>query len=244
MSDAPSEPDARETRPTPCRGGIRPGWGKVLVLLVVGVIGFVLAMRVDHWAWVHLTWKHAEAKDWFRLLRVLGYTPTWIIAAVLLTLHFGIRPSRERWHPAIILIITVAASGLLSELLKMISKRLRPEHGDGFYTWHTWAEDAFSTSGIGLPSGHVITAMAAVFVLSRLYPRTAPVWLMLGLGCAYSRILAGAHYVSDAWLSIIVSFAVARSVWYYAHVPSHAPDLPASAAAGDHGRGWFRFARI
>ncbi|QDU72068.1 phosphatase PAP2 family protein [Mucisphaera calidilacus] len=201
------------------RGGVTPGWKSVLLLLVVAVAGFALLTPLDHWGWVHLTHKRSVIEDWHRLLRIAGYFPTWLLFATVLLLELGRKARRGNWHPSLILLAPIALAAALSEVLKIISKRQRPELNDGDYGWRDWVDAPLSTGGIGLPSGHAATAFAAAFILCRLYPRSTPVWLILGIGCGATRVIAGAHFITDVYLSAVLAYAAARTVWYYAHPP-------------------------
>lgn len=205
---------------TQTRDGLRPGGLAVAVLLIIAILGFALLMPLDRWGWLHLVHKRSEIEDWHRLLRIAGYFPTWILLAVVLWRQLGTHARVGNWHPSIILLAPIALTAALSEILKIISKRFRPEILDGYYGWRSWADSPLSTGGIGLPSGHAATALAAAFILCRLYPRSTPVWLLLGFGCAATRVIAGAHFITDVYLSAIIAYAAARTIWYYAHPPS------------------------
>jgi undecaprenyl-diphosphatase len=47
------------------------------------------------------------------------------------------------------------------------------------------------------PSGHAATSFAAATILTAAVPRLAPVWFLLALAIAYSRIYVGVHYPLD-----------------------------------------------
>ena len=44
-------------------------------------------------------------------------------------------------------------------------------------------------------------------------PRARWIWLSLATGCAVTRVLQGAHFLSDVYLSAVVSFGVVAILW-------------------------------
>jgi membrane-associated phospholipid phosphatase len=50
-------------------------------------------------------------------------------------------------------------------------------------------------------------------MLAHLFPRARWLWYALAAGCALTRVLARAHFVSDVTLSAVIGWAVAAVVW-------------------------------
>ena len=50
-------------------------------------------------------------------------------------------------------------------------------------------------------------------MLARLYPRARWLWYALAAGCALTRVLARAHFLSDVTLAAIIGWAVAALLW-------------------------------
>jgi membrane-associated phospholipid phosphatase len=50
-------------------------------------------------------------------------------------------------------------------------------------------------------------------MLALLFPRGRPVWFALGVGCAYSRLAAGAHFLSDVTVAAILGIMTAGILW-------------------------------
>jgi membrane-associated phospholipid phosphatase len=59
-----------------------------------------------------------------------------------------------------------------------------------------------------LPSSHVLVAFAAATVLARLFPRAWGLWYLLAAGCAVTRVLAMAHFLSDTVVAALVGYVV------------------------------------
>jgi membrane-associated phospholipid phosphatase len=50
-------------------------------------------------------------------------------------------------------------------------------------------------------------------MLAWLFPRGRPVWFALGVACAYSRVAAGAHFLSDVTVAAVLGLATAALLW-------------------------------
>jgi membrane-associated phospholipid phosphatase len=50
-------------------------------------------------------------------------------------------------------------------------------------------------------------------MLARLFPRSAPVWYLLAAGCALTRVMQQAHFLSDVVLSALVAWLIASMLW-------------------------------
>jgi len=196
--------------PTPSGGGTarRTMW----LALCVMVFGAV-PMLADQWAYAHLYQKNVYDHDWARLLRIMGFVPTWGVAALALWLHerpeAAARAAARAWY----LIIASLAGGLLAEILKLLLRRERPEANDGAYGFRPWSDHPFSTSGLAWPSSHTMVAFAAATALARLFPRARWVWYALAAGCGVTRIMAHAHFVSDVTLGALFGWCAGWGVW-------------------------------
>ena len=186
-------------------------------VLIAGC-GFVVATLLDQPIYAYFDrrgWK--PPTDWDFMFRIAGYLPFWLLIAVALFLIDRRSHGRQELSTrrcAGLLTLTVIVAGLLSEALKLLIRRERPLDHAGEYFFRAWSHRTFDAGGLALPSGHATIALAACFLLYRLYPRASPVWMLAGLGCAYGRVATRAHFVSDVWLSGVVGFLVATIVWH------------------------------
>jgi membrane-associated phospholipid phosphatase len=201
---------------------------RVFALMAVAII---VAHLLDPLAfrWIRIEGVYDE--DWGRMLRVMGFVPLWMAAGAALMLHD--RPARSllaRSRGALV-IWGAGFGGLAAELLKLLVRRLRPGEA-GEYVFRPFAERPFSTGGLGMPSSHALVAFGAAAVLSRLFPRARIVWWGLAWGCAFTRVAAGAHFLSDTVAAACVGWLVGLWVWSWrAPVGVHAapPAQPAGA---------------
>jgi membrane-associated phospholipid phosphatase len=187
------------------------------VLLVIG-LSLAVAHAVDAVAWVHLRDARVNDREWGRLLRSVGYVPTWLFGAAALWLA-GRRPDATPgggWRAATLALAPALAGGL-AELTKLVVRRERPGAASAEYVFRAFSEAPWSTKGLGLASSHTAVAVAAAAVLSRCFPGTAPVWYLLAAGCALTRVLAGAHYVSDTVAAAAIAWLTAEGMWRWAH---------------------------
>ncbi len=177
----------------------------------------LVAHLVDGWAYRQFVNPEVYDRDWGKLLRVMGYLPTWLLAATAMALvHTGRRPALWSGHPlrpAALLALGPTLAGIGAEVLKIVIRRQRPSAGEAEYLFRAWSDETFATAGLGAPSSHATVAFAAAFVLCRLYPRASPIWLLLAVGCALTRVLHQVHFVSDVVLGGILAYVIVWLIW-------------------------------
>lgn len=184
--------------------------------LGLGALCFAVATALDGWAWQHLRVDGIYDRDWGRLLRIMGFWPTWAAGAVALVLHdrgVSPRPPGGPGFRGLLLAGAPFLAGLLCEVLKLLIRRERPGAHDGEYAFRAFTDQPWSTRGLGLPSSHAMTAFAGAAMLSYLFPRTWPVWWLLAAGAAYTRVAAGAHFLSDVVFAALMGWLVSWLLW-------------------------------
>ncbi len=112
--------------------------------------------------------------------------------------------------------VSVAASGLLANLLKRIIGRARPENYSelGIFSFSPLGGSTFAS----FPSGHATTFGAMAMILCLLAPRYKLIFLVAGFWLAMTRVIVGAHYPSDvivgysfgAWFTWLTALYFAR----------------------------------
>jgi membrane-associated phospholipid phosphatase len=192
-------------------------------------IGFFFALALAGLAITHLLdlpvyrWLHSSAaanRGLPKMFRGGGYIPLWVFVGLALVLldtikmrTLGLRGVLQRGVP---IILTVVLAGMLTEGTKTLIHRARPpESGwDGHYHFHWAGGDVLSTDSVGMPSSHAGVAFGAAWILIRMYPRAALVWILIGIGCAWQRLLDHAHFFSDVFASALAGYVAAWSVWH------------------------------
>lgn len=177
-----------------------------LVVAALSLLAIVIAHLGDAWAWSHMRDARVYERDWGRMLRSAGYLPTWLIVAIGLYTHD--RGTRgDRWRGGLMVLVPTLAGGA-AEVLKLVFRRLRPGETSSAYVFRPYLEDTWSNRGMGMPSSHMMVAMGAAVVLARLYPRASWLWYLIAIGCGCTRILAGAHYLSDVVVAAVAAWII------------------------------------
>jgi membrane-associated phospholipid phosphatase len=168
-----------------------------LVFFAAAALAIVAAHLLDRSAYHALAFPPVNDRDWGRLLRGIGYAPTWGIVALALWLDGrGRDGSRRSVDAALGIVVAVAVGGLLAELVKLILRRDRPD-ASAQYHFRPFADHPWSSRDFGMPSSHVVVAFAGATAFSRRFPRLAPLLFALAAGCGLTRLMAQAHFLSD-----------------------------------------------
>jgi membrane-associated phospholipid phosphatase len=204
---------------------------QALLLAVGGAAALGLASLLDHWTFNRLVAPYIDsqehqnvrvyASEWGRLFRLAGDLRTWLfVGAALLLIDAGALRGRGIGRiaaRAMLLLGSAALAGGLAEVVKIVARRERPNLHGGAYFYRPWSGASlpwWSTSNLGMPSSHSAVAFGAAAMLMYLYPRAAPMWLVLAAGCAATRVLSGAHFLSDAavgaWLGVVAAVILWR----------------------------------
>jgi|YelNatPaOPRAMG01_1025707.scaffolds.fasta_scaffold02690_15 membrane-associated phospholipid phosphatase len=188
---------------------------KIAFFLLMSAVAVLAALAVDLPVLRALHGVTVHENDAYRMFRVMGFLPGWLLVA----LAFGLLDAprlRRMWMMA----AGVILSGAAGEVLKLAFRRQRPTTLDCLYQYVPW--HGLSTAGLSLPSTHVIVAFGGAWVLCRLHPRGWPVWVALATGCAVTRVISRAHFVSDCVAAALVSYAVVWLVnrWWTPRAPS------------------------
>lgn len=208
-------PDIQQSSSLHMRG---LSWRTLALITLAALSALLIAHLLDGTAHHYIYNEKAAGKGLPKMFRGSGYLPLWVLVAAALILIDSIHLKTQGWGKALNrglpLLISAALSGSVTELLKIIVRRLRPPEGDwdGHYLFKPWSEGLFNGSNIGFPSSHTGVAFGAMAMLTILYPRAMPIWLIIGAGCATQRLLDRAHFLSDVTMSAITGFVVAYGV--------------------------------
>lgn len=166
---------------------------------VLGIVLLIVGFAIDPWAYHHVVLRNVYNFDWGRALRTMGYWPVWAAVSLALWLHdrAGSAPSRPPGRRAWRLLASVSIAGIVAELLKLLVRRERPSLHDGANAFRAWSDRPLSSSGLGFPSSHAVEAFAAATVLGQLFPESRGLWWALAVGCGLTRVMSGAHFVSN-----------------------------------------------
>jgi membrane-associated phospholipid phosphatase len=181
------------------------------IALAITLAAALAAALVDRWLFQHVRMSGVHDEDWGRLLRVMGFIGTWFALALAVGLHdAGVhpplaRPRRRAW----LLLLSPGLAGLAAEVLKILIRRERPGIHDGAYGFRPWSERTWSGAGLSLPSSHAAVAFGGAAMVAILFPRARWVGYALAAGCGLTRMLAGAHFLSDVVLAAGIGWLAA-----------------------------------
>ncbi len=178
--------------------------------LLIGALAIAGAHLLDETAWRSVRDARVYERDWGRLLRSIGYLPTWLIIAIGLWTHD--RPRLGWGWRGGYAVLAPLMGGLAAEVLKLCARRLRPDPDVFGYTFRAFSDQPWHNGGLGLPSSHALVAFAGAAALARLFPRAWPLWYLLAAGCAMTRVMAVAHYFSDVVTAAVVAWFVAEAL--------------------------------
>ncbi|MGD9615475.1 MAG: phosphatase PAP2 family protein [Alphaproteobacteria bacterium] len=166
--------------------------------------------------------QNPEWKPAAETIQRLGFGTPYLVSfsVAFIVLRWGgvlprLRPWADRMREAALLpaflLVSVAASGLAVNLLKVVFGRTRPKllFADGTYDfgWLGLAADYWS-----FPSGHTAVVAALATALWCLWPRHVLFYIALASVVAASRVVTGAHYLSDVVVGGFVAVLVTRAV--------------------------------
>ena len=193
--------------------GRQPLAVRATVALAVTLAFLVVPALLDQWGYHHAVVKNVYDQDWARLLRVMGFWPTWLTIAIAVFLQHRevdvVAAKKYFW----LIAGSPAVAGLLCEIMKLLIRRERPETSDGEWSFRGWDDHPWSTAGLSTPSSHTMVAFAGATMLARIFPKARWVYYVLAWGCAATRVLSHAHYVSDVTFGALLGWAVAWGLW-------------------------------
>ncbi len=117
-----------------------------------------------------------------------------VVMVISLGLFF-LRREKDRFLPFVVcVILSMAATGLFCQLIKIVVGRPRP--GTlmplGIFEPFSLGSDFHSC-----PSGHAAATFAMFWILVRFVPRGRPFWLLMALITSLGRVIGQAHFLSD-----------------------------------------------
>ena len=151
-----------------------------------------------------------------RLGLTYGYLTIFGLAFV--ALHWGGVPPRLRQFalplralsgiPAF-LFLSIAASGVIVDVLKIVFGRARPKllfQSDVYgFAWLMWRPDHWS-----FPSGHSATIVALTTALWFLWPQHHLFYILVATIVSMSRVVVGAHYFTDSLAGAFIAILTTR----------------------------------
>jgi len=178
--------------------------------VAVACLALVAAHLLDRWALDLSRTIGPIGGDAARFARIIGFAPAWLVVATVLWLEGRGRDATLQ-AAAVAIVLAVTLGGLGAEALKLVVRRERPGEELG-YVFRAFTDAPLRTKRLGMPSGHTAVAFAGAAVLAIRFPRIAPLLFGLAGTCAISRVLSGAHYLSDVVAAAIGATWLGRAL--------------------------------
>lgn len=231
------EPLARWLRALEARGSKyetlalrRHGATEPLALVIEGVTNSVTAFREEHELRAGQVFEYQvvapRARTWLdKRTRTLFANDFWIFFEQLGLVWWGIMgciflwsydPARRKY--IIVFALASIASGLLVDAIKNTVGKIRP---DPFYDGEYAARFMGFLSGwrqkmpVAFPSGHATQAFVTGTFFALLYPRARVMLYTAVTFTALSRVVTGAHWLSDIYAGALLGYASTRA-WFWA----------------------------
>jgi len=128
---------------------------------------------------------------------------------------FGLLTDNEKIRKTGVLLISSAtASGLIQTVTKIAVGRARPNINKGHASFRPFANEAGNNS---FPSGHTILSFTTAYAIGKQFsnPWVKSGIYAVGMIAPVSRLIAGAHWLTDVTLSMALSIAVVDGIDHY-----------------------------
>lgn len=188
---------------------------------IVAIIGLIATIALDNFvvSFAHAYTLEFKNTELAHLLRCGGYLPSWLVVSVIFVLvdrRAAAGWTYAVWDRGLAMIMSPAIAGILCALIQLVVRRERPNFEyPGYHFRPLWDRTLYG-GGLGMPSSHASLAFAAAFVLARLFPSATSIFFLIAAGTAMTRVLSGAHFLSDVYVSIWVGMIAAFMVrWIY-----------------------------
>jgi len=155
-------------------------------------------------------------KEFFEQITVLGDSKWYFILSIVIIVFFHLVKNishlslykqiiRTYLNFGYLLFLSLIVTGLITQLLKHIVGRARPNHAslDDFVDFNFFN---LSSEYHSFPSGHTSTVFVVALVVIFFQPKLKYFVLCLATLIAFSRVVVGAHFFTDVIGGIVVSY--------------------------------------
>ena len=203
---------------------------KELVVLVFLMLGIFAVPNIDgivynEFSYFHNLSSNVYLKNFFIKITVLGDSLWFFLASILIFIFsFFFKKiffnGQQKTYNKIkyfcfFLFTTTFVTGVLTQILKHIVGRPRPNYAieKNFSEFNFFN---FDSSFHSFPSGHTSTIFVVAFAISLLTPRIKYAYIFFASIIAFSRVMVGAHYLTDVLAGIalaLIGFKVSSFIF-------------------------------
>ncbi len=183
-----------------------------IALVVLAVIALVAAFFLDQSAAAWITAHSSlELKRVMRIVSRVGDWPAHVIAGLIgIAIAFAVG-SKAWMRIFLAMIIAFALAGITTRAIKIATGRARPS----VKTEARWNGPQFSSKYHAFPSGHTASSTAFFVALFLARKKQGAPLLLIPILIALSRMIAGAHYLSDVTFAAILGVICAVFVAHW-----------------------------
>jgi membrane-associated phospholipid phosphatase len=141
--------------------------------------------------------------DFFGIVTEFGISTWYLVGSFALFLFYRFLRRRPIYaHRALFLFSSIAFSGIIADIIKVIIGRYRPEmfFEKGLYGVNVlnFSLSNFSHGLTSFPSGHTATTFSLAWALALFFPRSRIPFFCFAVIVGASRVIITSHYFSDA----------------------------------------------
>jgi len=140
--------------------------------------------------------------EFFHFITKFGQIEYFLVPAALFYLYYK-KTDFHRASQAAFVFLSLAVSGIIVLIIKMLGGRFRPER---YFETESFGFDFFhiSNSLTSFPSGHSATALGAAAAFALLIPRYRILFFLFGVAIMISRVVIVRHYPSDIMIGGLI----------------------------------------
>lgn len=182
----------------------------IYIVIIVAILSYLF---LDKSLALYFLNDPLHLKSLFWIITLYGDSKYSLISTAIIAIIF-FKCSKPIFKGAIYIFSSVALSGILTDIIKVIVARYRPpmfikEHLYGF-NWFDFGHMVNS-----FPSGHSTTAFALSVSLAMLFPKYKKILLIIATLTAFSRVVVGVHYFSDVLIGSLIGTLTAYYLYKY-----------------------------
>lgn len=190
-----------------------------IFLLAAGLASFAVDRRAVHFFHdripVRLHRRIARTTDWAKGAYWLALSATVFVVSQAAIWIWGSTPLLESWaRTSLAYLASLAIGSAILHSIKTLLGRRRPRDElelkqFGFRPFY------FDLQYDSFPSGHALTIFCVAVIASAVVPVLAPLWFVIALYLAMTRVFLNAHFLSDVLIGSAVGLLTTRETVFY-----------------------------